>query len=206
MHEEGGGTPAGMITPRRREKIIRTAAARQQGVVVLEDIHDPHNAEAVFRTCDAFGFQHVALIFEQQQPFDPRRIGKATSSSANKWLTFSVYHSTEECLAALKAQGYEIAATVLSARAESLFEADLTRSRLALLLGNEHRGLSQRAIDLADRHLIIPMSGMVQSLNLSVSAAICLYEITRQRHAAGIDAYRLPPDEQARLIEDLIRR
>ncbi len=182
------------------------AAGRQRGVVVLEDIHDPHNAEAVFRSCDAFGFQRVCLIFDEEEPFDPRQVGKLTSSSANKWLDFEVYASVRECLDKLHRDGYEVVATVAAREAEDLFAAELTAPRIAVMLGNENRGLSAAAIALADRRITIPMTGMVRSLNLSVTAAIALYEVTRQRRRAGIDAYLLPPHEREALQKRLGER
>lgn len=195
-----------MHTERRRERLIEVARARQQGVVVLEDIHDPHNAEAVFRSCDAMGIQRVCLVFEQGEPFDPQRIGKVSSASANKWLSFEIFTSTAECLGRLRAEGYEIVATVLADDAESIFSAELGNPRTALLLGNEHRGLSETAVALADRKLMLPMRGMVQSLNLSVTAALCLYELTRQRLARGIDGYLYSQEEQQALSEDFLVR
>ena len=189
-----------MPTPERVQRYREIAAERQQGAVVLEDVHDPHNAEAVFRTCEAFGFQRVCLIFDQEEPFDPRAVGKLTSASANKWLDFDVYGSARECLATLHREGYEVAATVTAGEAEALFGAELTEPRLAVMLGNERRGLSAEAIALADRRLTIPMTGMVRSLNLSVTAAIALYEVTRQRQRAGIAPYLLPPAEQEALV------
>lgn len=195
-----------MSTERRIAKINSVVNARQQGVLVLEDIYDPHNAIAVFRSCDAFGIQKIYIIFDEQEPFDPQIIGRTTSSSANKWLDFKFFDSAKTCIQELQNDGYEVAATVLSDKAESLYEADLTNPKIALMLGNEHRGLSETAIKLADRHLMIPMNGMVQSLNLSVSAAICLFELSRQRHVAGIEHYLLPADTQEALIEDFLTR
>lgn len=182
------------------------AARRQQGVVVLEDIHDPHNAEAVFRSCDAFGFQRVCLIFDQEEPFDPRRVGKLSSSSANKWLDFEVYSSARECLDALHGEGFEVVATVAEGETEELYRAELTAPRIAVMLGNENRGLSPEAVGLADRRLTIPMAGMVRSLNLSVTAAIVLFELTRQRGQAGIEQYLLPSDEREALAKALSER
>ena len=195
-----------MPTPERMQRYREVAAGRQRGVVVLEDIHDPHNAEAVFRSCDAFGFQRVCLIFDEEEPFDPRQVGKLTSSSANKWLDFEVYASARECLDELQGEGYEVVATVAAGEAEDLFAVELTAPRIALMLGNENRGLSAEATALADRRITIPMSGMVRSLNLSVTAAIALYEVTRQRRRAGIDAYLLPPHEQEELRQRLSER
>ena len=193
-------------TPERMQRFREVAEGRQQGVVVLEDIHDPHNAEAVFRSCDAFGFQRVCLVFDQEEPFDPRRVGKLSSSSANKWLDFDIYDSATACLDALHEDGYEVVATVAEGDADSIFEADLTASRIAVMLGNENRGLSAEAVALADRRLTIPMAGMVRSLNLSVTAAVALYEVTRQRRRAGFEEFLLPPDEQEALRERLAER
>jgi len=195
-----------MVTERRRAKIADVVSQRQRGVVVFEDIADPHNAAAVLRTSEALGFQSVCYIFEVNEPFDPKRVGKDSSGSANKWLDFSIYHSTESCLDELNAQGYETVATVADGDADSILSADLTDPDIALLFGNEHRGLSEKAVEMADRHLTIPLVGMVRSLNLSVAAAICLYEITRQRHQRGIDPFRLPAAEREWLMASLLER
>ena len=195
-----------MPTPERMQRYREVAAGRQRGVVVLEDIHDPHNAEAVFRSSDAFGFQRICLIFDEEEPFDPRRVGKLTSSSANKWLDFDVYSSARDCLDELHRDGYEVVATVAAGEAESVLEAELTAPRMAVMLGNEQRGLSAEAIALADRRVTIPMTGMVRSLNLSVTAAITLYEVTRQRRRAGFEPYLLPADEQEELRQRLSER
>lgn len=195
-----------MSSERRLERIQAVTASRQQGVIVLEDIHDPHNAQAVFRTCDALGFQHVYLIFEQEKPFEPRAIGQQSSSSANKWLTFTIFQSTKQCLEHLRDEQYQIIATVPDSNSEGVFSAKLLNPRIALMLGNEHRGLSSMAIETADRRLSIPMGGMVQSLNLSVTAAMLLYEITRQRITAGIEGYRLPVEQQQALTQEFLTR
>ena len=181
-----------MLTSKRQQKIISTAQTRQQAAVVLEDIHDPHNAAAVFRNCEAFGVQDVYLIFNKQEKFNPRRVGKATSSSANKWLDFHTYTSVEQCMADLKKDGYSTLATILDAKAEPLFEAPVSEGKIAWLFGNEHLGLSPEIAALADRHIYIPMAGFVQSLNLSVTTGICLFEMTRQRQEKGLENYLLP--------------
>lgn len=195
-----------MPTPERIEKISRIAKTRQQGVIVLEDIFDPHNAEAVFRSCDAFGFQRVCLIFEEQKPFNPRAVGKQSSSSANKWLDFEIYNSTEECLSKLHQEGYEIIATVLDDTSESIFEATFTEKKIALMLGNESNGLTEKAVSMADRKLIIPMRGLVQSFNLSVTASMCMFEITRQRMEQGIAQFYYPEDKREQMVADFLKR
>ena len=191
------------MTPERDAKIRRMIAQRQTGVVVLEDIYDPHNAAAVFRSCDAMGIDRVCLIFDQQKPFNPAKLGHSTASSANKWLTFETYHSTEACLNTLKQQGYTLFATALNDAAVSVFETDLTTPHPALLFGNEHRGLSETACEMADHTVLIPMAGMVQSLNLSVTAGMLLFELRRQRQAAmgngGGESFALSPTETTAL-------
>lgn len=149
--------------------------------MVLEDIHDPHNAAAVWRSADGFGFQKVYLIFEQEKPFNPKKIGKASSGSANKWLDFKIFKSTKKCLDELKKDGYKVFATILDKEAKKLSKMNFRIKKVAIMLGNEHRGLSETAIKMADEKIYIPMKGMVQSFNLSVTAAIMMYEIDRQR-------------------------
>ena len=179
---------------------------RQQAVVVLEDVHDPHNAEAVFRSCDAMGVHHINLVFIKQKPWDPVGMGHSSSATSHKWLEFTTYHSTEQCIGELRDDGFQIIATCLRDDSVSLYEADLTAPKVAIMVGNEHRGLSDTAINLADSRLMVPMRGMVQSLNLSVTTALCLFEMTRQRLAKGMDGYGLDPAVKDDIFETLIDR
>ncbi|NBV83788.1 RNA methyltransferase [bacterium] len=194
------------ITPERLDKLTAMVRRRQRDIVlVLEDIHDPHNAEAAFRTCDAFGIQTVHLIFEQQPPFNPRKVGKATSSSANKWLDFVTHRSTQSALDILKSAGYRSIATTLRDDAISIYDTQFTEGKWAIWIGNEHRGLSDRAQVQCEVAVKIPMAGLVQSLNLSVTAALLMYEATRQRVASNRDFY-LTTGDQAALLDALVSR
>ncbi len=154
--------------------------------MVMENIHDPHNVSAVFRTCDAVGVLRVELLYTTET-FP--KIGKKSSSSANKWLEKRKHRSVRECYAALHREGFRICATRLGVPAPSLYELDLT-AKTAFVFGNEHRGVSDEAAELADANFQIPMMGMIESLNVSVAAAVCLYEALRQRIAGG--AYGRP--------------
>jgi tRNA (guanosine-2'-O-)-methyltransferase len=165
----------------RQEKIKKVIENRQEGIIVLENIADPHNAAAVWRTADAFGFQKIYLVYSQEKAINPKRIGKKSSSSANKWLSFKLFKSIEECYAELKKEGYKIYATVLDKEAKKLEKIKFSDKKVAIVLGNEHRGLSVEAIKGADEKIYIPMKGMVQSLNISVTAAILMFEVDRQR-------------------------
>lgn len=193
-----------MVTDRRNEKIKNVISNRQAGlVVVLEDIHDSHNAEAILRSCDAFGVQKVFFIFDQEKPYNPAKVGKSSSSSANKWLSFEIFHSTDECIASLKKQHYRIVATALTGTTKNILQAALLDTKLALCVGNEHRGLSPAMLSSADTVVQIPMAGMVQSLNVSVFTAVLLFEIIRQRSLSK-KSYSLSVREQQTLIQRFI--
>ena len=180
------------------------ASLRQAGfIVVLEDIHDPHNAAAILRTCDAFGVQDVWFIFNKEKAYNPKRVGKSSSSSANKWLTFRTFKSVAECKAALKRLKYESVGTVLRPGAEEFTKAKLTATKIALWVGNEHAGLSPEAIAVCDRLLMLPMRGFVESLNVSVMTAICVYEISRQRFGKK---YKWSTKDVEKLVTDFTQR
>ena len=185
-----------MTTERRQQRIDQTVAHRQQGVVVLENIASLFNAAAVYRSAEALGFQTIHLIFETVRGFDPKMDGHRAATSAACWLDFVVHESTGECLNALKADGYTIVAAMVDDSAESLLEAEIRQQKVALLFGNEETGLSESAAAMADRRIAIPMRGMMQSLNVSVTAALFMHELTRQRIARGFAAYQLPPDQR----------
>ena len=169
-------------TEKRLEKITRVINSRQHSLtVVLENIHDPHNVSAIFRTCDAVGISKVNLIYNMET-FP--RIGKKSSASAFKWVDKNKYKSVEDCYVELKSNGYKIYASSLADNSKSLYDLDLTQ-KVAVVVGNEHRGVSEGAAKLADEIFLIPQFGMVQSLNVSVATAVILYEAMRQRLEKG---------------------
>ena len=187
----------------RVKKIKKIVASRQRDfIVVLQDIHDPHNAAAVLRTAEAFGVSAVYFIFEQEKYYNPKRVGKSSSSSANKWVDITVFRSTQDCVRKLKKLRYKIYATTLEKNVESIFTLKFGQ-KVALFFGNEHRGLSEEAIKLADSALLIPMRGMVQSLNISVTAAICIYQVSRQRIMSGKN-FSLRRKDQIQLLKALL--
>jgi len=170
-------------TERRKNKIVSVINARQKSLhVVLENIHDPHNVSAIFRTCDSVGVGKVSLLYNQE-PFP--KIGKKSSASANKWIEKEKYKDVKSCFSKLKEEGFKIIVSSISDDSKNIYEFDLTK-KTAIVFGNEHRGVSEEAIKLADEKFIIPMYGMVQSLNVSVAAAVVLYEAQRQRQLKGM--------------------
>ena len=147
--------------------------------VVMENIHDPHNVSAMLRSCDAAGVWEAQLLYNRDA-FP--KIGKKSSASAGKWVERRKFKTVAECYAKLRSEGFRIYATRLDDKARSLYDFDLTQ-KVALVFGNEHRGVSDEAAQEADELLQIPMFGMIRSLNVSVACAITLYEALRQRLA-----------------------
>ena len=169
-------------TEKRLEKITRVVNSRQHSLtVVMENIHDPHNVSAIFRTCDAVGIPKVNLVYNFET-FP--RIGKKSSASAFKWVDKEKYKSVEECYSELRKDGFKIFASSLSDKSKNLYDLDLTQ-KVAIVVGNEHRGVSETSAELADEVFLIPQFGMVQSLNVSVETAVILYEAMRQRIKKG---------------------
>lgn len=169
----------------RRVRRLESALRHRQidATVVLENVHDLHNVSAVLRTCDAVGIPRIHLVYTIEEP-PQQRFARRVSAGTAKWVDSVRWPSVEACYAHLREQGMVILATAFSDEAQSLFEVDLVRP-VALVFGNEMRGLTDKAIEQADGQVFIPMVGMVQSLNISVSCAVTLYELFRQRLAAG---------------------
>ncbi len=182
-----------MATDRRIARIEGVLSRRQPDLrVVLEGVTIAHNASAVIRTCDAAGILYLDLISPNP---DLLELNEAITTRTEKWLEIGVHGSASECLSNLKEQGFAIVATRLSDEAVPFTELDYGRP-LALVFGSESDGISDEALAFADHVIRIPMMGMVQSLNLSVSVAVVLYEALRQRQALGyFDRSRLSPTE-----------
>lgn len=149
-------------------------------VVVLENIHDAHNASAILRSCDAFGVGRIALVYNNQEFPE---VSSGVAAKVEKWLQIDRYESAEECVSALKSEGIRVYATQLTDDAEDYLGVDFLGPS-AIVLGNEHAGCSAEMVALADAALIVPMLGFVQSLNVSVAAAVILSEMARQRRGA----------------------
>lgn len=181
------------ITDDRAEKFRSTIARRQNFTVILENVHDPHNIGAVIRSCDAVGIHEVFILYtEDSHNYLRKKVGKNTSTGTRKWVKSHFYEDLDQCFYDVRSRYTSIWGTHLSEGARSLYEMDL-KQPVALLFGNEHVGISQKALSQIDGNFIIPQYGMVQSLNISVACAVTLFEALRQRRHAG--AYDLPFDE-----------
>jgi tRNA (guanosine-2'-O-)-methyltransferase len=171
------------MTPERFNRLSTVLNKRQPDLtVVLENVFDPHNISAVMRTCDAVGVQEI-YILNTKIPRH-KKWGAKSSSSAAKWLTIHQFTDTQLCFAALRQKYQKIYTTHLSAEAQGLYQLNLAEP-VALVFGNEHSGVSDELIDLADGNFIIPQVGIIQSLNISVACAVTLYEAFRQKTVAG---------------------
>jgi tRNA (guanosine-2'-O-)-methyltransferase len=187
------------MTNERHQKIESVLLKRQNDLaIVLENVFDPHNISAVMRSCDAVGVQEI-YVLNTKIPRH-KKWGTRSSSSAAKWLTVHQFENAGECFTALRKKYSTILTTHLSSDAVSLYQLDLTGS-VALLFGNEHSGVSDEIIQMADGNFIIPQVGMIRSLNISVACAVSLYEAFRQKLASGhYDQQKLAADEYSTLF------
>ncbi len=172
-----------IMTPERHKRLQDVLDKRQPNLtVVLENVSDPHNISAVMRTCDAVGVQDIYIL--NTNIGIHKKWGAKSSSSAAKWLSIHQFTNTQECFAELRKHFKKIYTTHLSSDAASLHQLDLTEP-VALVFGNEHSGVSEDIISLADGNFIIPQVGIIKSLNISVACAVSLYEAYRQKSIAG---------------------
>jgi tRNA (guanosine-2'-O-)-methyltransferase len=170
-----------MRSERRLAKLESVIRHRQPDLtVIMENIHDPHNVSAVLRSCDAAGVMEIQLVYTDEK-FP--KLGKKSSASAKKWVEQRQFKNVGECYKQLHKEGFIVYATHLGRGATSLYDLDLT-GKVALAFGNEHRGVSEESAELADANFMIPMAGMIQSLNVSVACAVTIFEAVRQRIAA----------------------
>jgi tRNA (guanosine-2'-O-)-methyltransferase len=171
------------MTPERNERLTSVLNKRQMNLtVVLENVSDPHNISAVMRTCDAVGIQEI-YILNSIIPLH-KKWGVKSSSSASKWLTIHQFTDVQTCFEALRKNYDKIYTTHLISDAVDLYDMNLTE-KVALVFGNEHSGVTDELIGLADGNFIIPQVGIIKSLNISVACAVSVYEAFRQKTIAG---------------------
>jgi tRNA (guanosine-2'-O-)-methyltransferase len=168
------------LLPVRKARIDEVVASRTRTLtVVMEAFCDPQNVNAVLRTCEAFGIQELHAIEGPMKPFDRN---KKISQNADKWLDVRRWRSTSECLAHLRGAGFAIYVTHLGPGSRELGALPFA-GKVALVFGNESRGVSDEAVGLADATFAIPMRGFVQSFNVSVAAAISIAKAVERREA-----------------------
>jgi tRNA (guanosine-2'-O-)-methyltransferase len=185
------------MTPERFLRIRTVLDRRQPDLTVLMDnVHKPHNFSAILRSCDAVGVHEAHGVWPAPE-LEPHR---RTSSGTAKWIRIRTHASLREAFTSLRARGFRIYAAQAGAGARDYREADYTRP-VAIVLGAELQGLSPESLVLADGRVAVPMSGFGHSLNVSVAAAVILFEAQRQRLQAGFYMRpRLDPLEYARTL------
>jgi len=170
------------MTPERYFKAITVLNRRQLDLtVVMEHVHKPHNLAAIIRTCDAVGISQIHAITDNAR----LPVRKKAASGSGKWVDIVVHDQLAEAVTSLREKGQRVYCAHHSKRAVDFRDIDYTQPT-AIIMGSELKGVSTEAIAAADGEISIPMLGMVQSLNVSVAAALILYEAQRQRHTAGL--------------------
>ncbi|MDH3418105.1 MAG: tRNA (guanosine(18)-2'-O)-methyltransferase TrmH [Gammaproteobacteria bacterium] len=185
------------MTPERFRKLKEVLARRQPDLTVLAaDVHKPHNISAIIRTCDAVGIHRVHAV----SPSGGFHHHRMASGGSRNWVGLTLHPSLDAAVDTLRGSGWRLVAAHPHESARDFREVDYT-SKTAVVLGSELEGLDQYAIGAADEAITIPMGGMVESLNVSVAAALILYEAQRQRSDAGMyKASRLDAEEFDRTL------
>lgn len=185
------------ITPYKIQKMDEVLAKRTRHfTVVLEDIFKPHNASAVIRSCDCFGVQDIHIIEKTNE----YKINPFVTRGASQWVDLNKYYREEGgavkyCFEHLKSQGYKIVGTSPVEGSTRLQDLDPS-VKTALVFGNEHEGISEEVKSNVDELIHIPMRGFTDSFNISVSVAICLFELTRNISLQDVPDFFLSNDEK----------
>jgi tRNA (guanosine-2'-O-)-methyltransferase len=181
------------VTLQRYQRIQAVLAKRQPDLTILaEAVHKPHNLSAMLRSADAVGVGTVHAV----NPTGGLPTYNETSASAERWVNLRVHASLAGAVAELRGAGMQVLAAHFSPAAVDYTSRDYTRPT-CVLFGNEKEGVSDEAAALADAHILIPMLGMVPSLNVSVATAVVMFEAQRQRLQAGMyDTPRLAEHER----------
>jgi tRNA (guanosine-2'-O-)-methyltransferase len=179
-----------IITDNRKEKFLKVLKERTKHfTIAVEDVFQMHNASAVMRSCEVFGIQELHVIEERYG----KRIDKEIAMGAQKWVDISTYDSVTNCIDTLKDKGYQIIATTPHENDCLLEDFDISKPS-ALFFGTERDGLSEEILQKADGFLKIPMVGFTESLNISVSAAIIIQNLTNRLRNSDV-AWELTEEE-----------
>lgn len=178
------------LTVNRKERFLEVLQNRTRHfTIAVEDVYQLHNTSAVMRSCEVFGIQDLHVIEERFG----KRIDKEIAMGAEKWVDIHRYQNNTSCIEKLKEQGFQIVATSPHIQAGFLADFDITKPS-AIFFGTEKTGLSEAVLQQADAYIKIPMVGFTESLNISVSAAIVIQDITERLRKSGIN-WQLTEDE-----------
>ncbi len=189
------------ITASRKDKFANVLSQRTKHfTVATEDVFQLHNTSAVMRTCDVFGIQELNIIEE----VNSKRIDGEIAMGAQKWVDLNRFDSVKEAIAALEKNHYQIVATTPHTNDINLEDFDVSK-KSCFFFGRETEGLSQEVLEHADCFLKIPMVGFTESLNISVSAAIILQNVTSKLKQSNVH-WALSEEEQLEKRLDWLRK
>lgn len=170
------------MSPERFARINQMLDMRQPDLsLILDKVHKSNNISAALRSADAVGIHEIHAVW----PDADMRLSGNTASGSQQWVKTIKHYDFASAAKACKARGMQLVATHFGPQARDFRELDYRRPT-AFIVGNERDGISAEALALADEQVVIPMVGMVQSLNVSVASALLLYEAQRQRQEAGL--------------------
>ncbi len=180
-----------ILTDSRKERFLKVLESRTNHfTIAVEDVFQMHNTSAVMRSCEVFGVQELHVI---EQRFG-KRIDKEIAMGAQKWVDIHKYDSVSNCISNLKDKGYQIIATTPHENDCLLEDFDISKPS-ALFFGTERDGLSEEILQKADGFLKIPMVGFTESLNISVSAAIIIQNLTNRLRNSSSIPWQLSEEE-----------
>jgi tRNA (guanosine-2'-O-)-methyltransferase len=190
------------LTDHRRERMLKTSGQRTNHVrLIVQDVHQPHNVSACIRSAEAFGVQNIDVVTLSTK-FNPSTVARGV----DEWVSITKHESVSSCISDLRKQGYVIASAFPHGNARSLHELPVDRP-IAVAFGNEHEGLDPAWREMSDMCFTIPMFGIVESLNISVCAAITLHELTtKARNSLPPETYNLSRHARRELLNNWICR
>jgi len=195
-----------MSSDKRQDRIDHILLQKQPALnVMLDDVHSSQNLSAILRTCDSVGVQYLYYTTADNHDL---RIHKTITQGAHRWVERMRIDTEKkvEFLQNMQQKGFQVVVTHLEEDAISFRKLDYTQPTV-IVMGNEKEGVSSEIVSLADEVIIIPMMGMVQSLNVSVATALILYEAQKQLEDTGrYDIPQLSEMEREKIKSDWLYR
>ncbi len=198
-----------LVQEKRLKRMVDVLNKRQKDLILfVDDVKNEHNFSAIIRTCDAVGVLYLYYYYSLNREIP---INEGITMGAHKWVLLEKVNHKVEVLEELKNKGFQIVSTFLSEKSIDFRSVDYTKPTV-IVVGNEMSGVSEEIVDISDYQIIIPMYGMVQSLNVSVATGVILYEAQRQREKAGMyDKPSLSKEEKEEILkkwtfEDVIKQ
>ena len=168
--------------------------------IVLDNVYDPHNISAILRSCEAFGVQDVHII-ESEEFF---KVNKEITRGCEKWLSLHIWDDFTNCRKFLKKKGFVIYSTCFADDAIPINAIPIDKP-VALVVGNEHRGVENKIAELCDAKIIIPMFGFVQSFNVSVASALALAALSNRLRNSGDENVFLTVERMDKILNQWIK-